>query len=312
MTVRHPEKINNPTNPIQKKPNWIRTKIIDTQNYFKTKEIINKKKLYTVCQEASCPNISECWSKRHATFMIMGDTCTRACSFCNVKTGKPDFLDSLEPLKIAQATKELNLKHIVITSVDRDDLPDGGAYHFSKVITETRKINKNTTIEVLTPDFLRKGESYKIVVDANPDVFNHNIETVPRLYREVRPGSKYLASINLLKSVKKINKKIFTKSGIMLGLGETENEILQVMDDLISAEVDFLTIGQYLQPSAKHFPLERYVHPDEFKKLKEIALSKGFLIVSSSPLTRSSYHADEDFAEMKKLRDKKPQCQQLQ
>jgi len=312
MKLRHPEKINNPINRIKKKPIWIKTKLSNTQNYFKTQEIINKKKLHTVCQEASCPNISECWGKRHATFMIMGDTCTRACSFCNVKTGKPDFLDLLEPLKIAQATKELNLKHIVITSVDRDDLLDGGAYHFSKVITETRKINKKTTIEVLTPDFLRKGESYKIVVDANPDVFNHNIETVPRLYREVRPGSKYFASINLLQSVKKINKKIFTKSGIMLGLGETENEILQVMDDLISADVDFLTIGQYLQPSTKHYPLARYVHPDEFKKLKEIALSKGFLIVASSPLTRSSYHADEDFAEMKNLRDKKLQCQQLQ
>jgi len=312
MKLRHPEKINNPIHPIKKKPIWIRTNISNTQNYFKTQEIINKKKLHTVCQEASCPNIFECWSKRHATFMIMGDTCTRACSFCNVKTGKPDFLDPLEPSKIAQATKELNLKHIVITSVDRDDLRDGGAYHFSKVIAETKKINKKTTIEVLTPDFLRKGESYKIVVDANPDVFNHNIETVPRLYKEVRPGSRYFASIDLLKSVKKINKKIFTKSGIMLGLGETEKEVLQVMDDLISANVDFLTIGQYLQPSVKHYPLARYVHPEEFKKLKEFALSKGFLIVASSPLTRSSYHADEDFAEMKKLRDKQSQCIPLQ
>ena len=309
MNIRHPEKVNNSTNPIKKKPNWIRTKIIDTKNYFKTKEIINKKKLHTVCQEASCPNISECWSKRHATFMIMGDTCTRACSFCNVKTGKPTYLDPLEPLKIAQATKELNLKHVVITSVDRDDLIDGGADHFSQVIFETRRKNKNTTIEVLTPDFLKKGDAFKKVVNANPDVFNHNIETVPSLYRRVRPGSRYFASVNLLKSVKEINKTIFTKSGIMLGLGENKDEVLQVMDDLLSANVDFLTIGQYLQPSVKHYPLNRYVHPDEFQKFKEIAMSKGFLIVSSSPLTRSSYHADEDFSEMKKLREKQSQCQ---
>ena len=312
MNIRHPEKVNNPTNPIKKKPDWIRTKIIDTKNYFKTKEIINKKKLHTVCQEASCPNISECWSKRHATFMIMGDTCTRACSFCNVKTGKPTYLDPLEPLKIAQATKELNLKHVVITSVDRDDLIDGGADHFSQVIFETRRKNKNTTIEVLTPDFLRKGDAFKKVVNANPDVFNHNIETVPSLYRRVRPGSRYFASVNLLKSVKEINKTIFTKSGIMLGLGENKDEVLLVMDDLLSANVDFLTIGQYLQPSVKHYPLMRYVHPEEFKTLKELALSKGFLIVASSPLTRSSYHADEDFSEMKKLRDKQSQCHPLQ
>ena len=312
MTARHPEKVNNPISAIKKKPSWIKTRILDSQNYFKTKEIINKKKLHTVCQEASCPNISECWSKRHATFMIMGDTCTRACSFCNVKTGKPSFLDPLEPTKIALATKELNLKHVVITSVDRDDLEDGGANHFSKVIIQTRKMNKKTTIEVLTPDFLRKGESYKVVVNANPDVFNHNIETVPRLYREVRPGSRYFTSIDLLKSVKKINKTIFTKSGIMLGLGETKNEVLQVMNDLLSANVDFLTIGQYLQPSVKHYPLMRYVHPEEFQQFKELALSKGFLIVASSPLTRSSYHADEDFTQMKKLRDKQSQCHLLQ
>jgi len=312
MNLRHPEKINNPISPIKKKPIWIRTKITNTQNYFKTKEIIDKKKLHTVCQEASCPNISECWSKRHATFMIMGDICTRACSFCNVKTGKPTFLDPLEPSKIALATKELNLNHVVITSVDRDDLEDGGANHFSKVILETRKMNKKTTIEVLTPDFLRKGKSYKVVVDANPDVFNHNIETVPSLYRSVRPGSRYFASVSLLKSIKEINKTIFTKSGIMLGLGETRDEVLQVMDDLLSANVDFLTIGQYLQPSVKHYPLKRYIHPDEFQEFKELALSKGFLIVASSPLTRSSYHADEDFSEMKKLRDKQSQCHPLQ
>ncbi len=312
MKVRHPEKINKPTNPIKKKPYWIRTKILDSKNFFETKIILNKRNLHTVCQEARCPNISECWSKKHATFLIMGDICTRACAFCDVKTGKPNFLDSLEPLKIAQTTKELNLKHVVITSVDRDDLEDGGANHFSEVIKETRKLNKNTTIEVLTPDFLKKGESYKKVVMAKPDVFNHNIETVPSLYRTVRPGSRYFASVDLLKSVKEINKTIFTKSGIMLGLGETKEEVLQVMDDLLIAKVDFLTIGQYLQPSPKHHPLNRYVHPDEFQEFKEVALSKGFLIVSSSPLTRSSYHADEDFSKMKKLREEQHQCQQLQ
>ena len=312
MPLRHPEKVNNPINPIKKKPAWIRTKILDTQNYFKTKEIINKKNLHTVCQEANCPNISECWSKKHATFMIMGDICTRGCGFCDVKTGKPNKLDIFEPIKIAQATKQLKLRHVVITSVDRDDLEDGGAEHFSKVILETKRLNEETTIEVLTPDFLRKGEAYKKVVIANPDVFNHNIETVPSLYRSVRPGSKYSASVNLLKSVKEINKTIFTKSGIMLGLGETKDEVYQVMDDLLSANVDFLTIGQYLQPSVKHYPLKRYVHPDEFQEFKEIALSKGFLIVASSPLTRSSYHADEDFSVMKKLREKQSQCHPLQ
>ena len=312
MTARHPEKVNNPINPIKRKPAWIRTRILDTQNYFKTKELINKKKIHTVCQEASCPNISECWSKRHATFMIMGDTCTRACGFCNVKTGKPSCLDPLEPIKIAQTTKELNLKHVVITSVDRDDLKDGGALHFSKVIIETRRINDQTTIEVLTPDFLRKGEAYKEVVNACPDVFNHNIETVPSLYKSVRPGSRYFASVDLLKSVKEINKTIFTKSGIMLGLGETKDEVLQVMDDLLFANVDFLTVGQYLQPSVRHYPLKHYVHPDEFEEFKRIALLKGFLIVASSPLTRSSYHADENFSKMKKLREKQSQCHQLQ
>ncbi len=312
MKPRHPEKINNPINLIKKKPAWLKTKITDTHNFFKTKEIINKKNLYTVCQEANCPNISECWSKKHATFMIMGDTCTRACSFCNVKTGKPKTLDLSEPFNIALATKELNLKHVVITSVDRDDLDDGGSNHFADVIRETRKQNKNTTIEVLTPDFLRKGNAYQKVVDANPDVFNHNIETVPSLYRKVRPGSRYFSSIDLLKSVKKNNNKIFTKSGIMMGLGETIDEVLQVMDDLLEAKVDFLTIGQYLQPTTKHYPLKRYVNPDEFRKLKELALSKGFLIVSSSPLTRSSYHADEDFSKMKKLREDQSKCLPLQ
>jgi len=312
MKARHPEKIKNPINPLKKKPSWIRSKILNSENYFKTKEIVNKNKLFTVCQEANCPNISECWSKRHATFMIMGDICTRACAFCDVKTGKPNYLDPLEPIKIAKATKELNLKHVVITSVDRDDLKDGGADHFSKVILETRKKNKETTIEVLTPDFLRKGEAYKKIVESNPDVFNHNIETVPSLYLKVRPGSRYFASVNLLKSVKEMSNTIFTKSGIMLGLGESKDEILQVMDDLLTANVDFLTIGQYLQPSVKHYPLFRYLHPEEFEEFKSIALSKGFLIVSSSPLTRSSYHADEDFAKMKKLRKKQSQCHPLQ
>ena len=234
--------------------------------------------------------------------MIMGDTCTRACAFCDVKTGKPEKLDILEPIKIAEAVKKLNLKHVVITSVDRDDLKDGGSNHFYEVITQTRKTNPNTTIEVLTPDFLRKGEAYKKVLEANPDVFNHNIETVPSLYLKVRPGSRYFASLELLKNAKRINKKVFTKSGIMVGLGETRDEILQVMDDLKSADVDFLTIGQYLQPSVKHFPLDRYYTPQEFEEFASIAKSKGFLLVSSSPLTRSSYHADEDFAQLQRNR----------
>ena len=300
--TRHPEKIKNPINPIKKKPEWIRSKLTNSKEFFLTKTIVNKNNLVTVCQEANCPNITECWSKRHATFMIMGDTCTRACSFCDVKTGKPGKLDELEPIKISQAVKKLNLKHVVITSVDRDDLEDGGSSHFFKVINQTRKTNPNTTIEVLTPDFLRKGNAYKKVLEANPDVFNHNIETVPSLYLKVRPGSRYFSSLELLKNAKKINKKVFTKSGIMVGLGENKDEILQVMDDLKAADVDFLTIGQYLQPSVKHFPLEKYYTPDEFKELGSIAKSKGFLLVSSSPLTRSSYHADEDFIKLQQNR----------
>ena len=299
---RHPEKVKNPINPIKKKPEWIRSKLSNSKEFFLTKTIVNKNNLVTVCQEANCPNITECWSKRHATFMIMGDTCTRACAFCDVKTGKPNKLDELEPIKISQAVKKLDLKHVVITSVDRDDLADGGSNHFFEVINQTRKTNPNTTIEVLTPDFLRKGEAYKKVLEANPDVFNHNIETVPSLYLKVRPGSRYFASLELLKNAKKINKKVFTKSGIMVGLGENKDEILQVMDDLKSADVDFLTIGQYLQPSVKHFPLDRYYTPKEFKELGHIAKAKGFLLVSSSPLTRSSYHADEDFAKLQQKR----------
>ena len=299
---RHPEKIKNPINPIKKKPSWIRSKLTNSKEFFITKTLVNKSNLVTVCQEANCPNITECWSKRHATFMIMGDTCTRACGFCDVKTGKPEKLDPYEDLKIANAVKKLSLKHVVITSVDRDDLTDGGSNHFKKVVETTRKKNPTTTIEVLTPDFLRKGDSYKKILEANPDVFNHNIETVPRLYLKVRPGARYFASLELLKNVKENNNKIFTKSGIMVGLGEKYDEIIQVMDDLRSAKVDFLTIGQYLQPSVKHYPLERYYHPDEFKELELSAKSKGFLLVSSSPLTRSSYHADEDFVKLQKKR----------
>ena len=302
MKIRHPEKNNNPIYPIKKKPHWIRSKLINSREFFLTKTIVNNNNLVTVCQEANCPNITECWSKRHATFMIMGDTCTRACAFCDVKTGKPRNLDPLEPFKISSAVNKLNLKHVVITSVDRDDLYDGGSNHFYEVITVTRKNNPKTSIEVLTPDFLRKGEAYKKVLEANPDVFNHNIETVPSLYLKVRPGARYFSSLELLKSAKKINKKVFTKSGLMVGLGEKKDEILQVMDDLISAEVDFLTIGQYLQPSIKHHPLDKYYKPEEFEELKIIAKSKGFLLVSSSPLTRSSYHADEDFAQLQKKR----------
>ena len=312
VKVRHPEKVNKPINPIKKKPEWIRSKIVDSKVFFQTKQVVNKNNLVTVCQEANCPNITECWSKKHATFMIMGDTCTRACAFCDVKTGKPTTLDIYEPVKISNAVKTLNLKHVVITSVDRDDLEDGGSDHFYKVVNAVRLKNPNTSIEVLTPDFLRKGDAYKKVLEADLDVFNHNIETVPRLYTTVRPGARYFASLELLKNAKKFNKKVFTKSGIMLGLGETKEEVIQVMDDLRSAEVDFITIGQYLQPSVKHYPLNRYYHPNEFKELETIANTKGFLLVSSSPLTRSSYHADEDFRKLQDARNKKLECHQHQ
>ena len=309
---RHPEKVNKPINPIKKKPDWIRSKIVDSKVFFQTKQVVNKNNLVTVCEEANCPNITECWSKKHATFMIMGDTCTRACAFCDVKTGKPTDLDIFEPAKISAAVKSLNLKHVVITSVDRDDLEDGGSEHFYKVVKATREKNPTTSIEVLTPDFLRKGEAYKKILKADLDVFNHNIETVPRLYTKVRPGARYFASLELLKNAKTFNKKIFTKSGIMVGLGENKEEILQVMDDLRSSNVDFITIVQYLQPSVKHHPLNRYYHPDEFKELESIARIKGFLLVSSSPLTRSSYHADEDFKKLQDARNKKLECHQHQ
>ncbi len=305
---RHPEKVNKPFNPIKRKPEWIRSKMVDSQIFFQTKQLVNKNNLVTVCQEANCPNITECWSKKHATFMIMGDTCTRACAFCDVKTGKPTDLDIFEPIKIAKAVKNLGLKHVVITSVDRDDLKDGGSAHFYQVVKATREKNPDTSIEVLTPDFLRKGDAYKKVLEADLDVFNHNIETVPRLYTTVRPGARYFSSLELLKNAKKFNKKVFTKSGIMVGLGENKEEVIQVMDDLRSAEVDFITIGQYLQPSPKHHPLNRYYHPNEFKEFEQIAKTKGFLLVSSSPLTRSSYHADEDFKKLQDARNKQLEC----
>jgi len=303
MKPRHPEKVKNTLNPIPRKPNWIRVRLSNSSIYNSTKEIVKSNNLHTVCEEAACPNISECWSKKHATFMIMGDTCTRACAFCNVKTGLPNKLDSEEPSRVAMATKSLSLNHVVITSVDRDDLSDGGADHFYKTIIEIRKNNPNTTIEILTPDFLRKGDVFKKVVDAKPDVFNHNIETVPSNYLKVRPGSRYFQSINLLKEVKSYDKKIFTKSGLMLGLGENEDELYQVMDDLRCANVDFLTLGQYLQPTNKHYPIKKFVTPDEFKKYEKVAYSKGFLLVSSSPMTRSSYHAGDDFKKLKEKRN---------
>ncbi len=306
--IRHPEKVNKPNNPLKKKPDWIRSKIIDSKIFFETKKVVNQNNLVTVCQEANCPNITECWSKKHATFMIMGDTCTRACSFCDVRTGKPNKLDIFEPAKIAKAVNTLKLKHVVITSVDRDDLEDGGSMHFYKVVKATRDRNPETSIEVLTPDFLRKGDAYKKVLEADLDVFNHNIETVPRLYTKVRPGARYYASLELLKNAKKCNEKVFTKSGIMVGLGEHKEEVIQVMDDLRCAEVDFITIGQYLQPSPKHHPLNRYYHPEEFKEFEQIAKTKGFLLVSSSPLTRSSYHADEDFRKLQDARNKQLEC----
>ena len=303
MIIRHPEKINKKSNPIPKKPSWIRVKA-PTSNLFKfTSDIVKKNNLVTVCEEAACPNISECWQKKHATFMILGDICTRACSFCYVKTGKPDKVDPYEPIKIANAVKELELEHVVITSVDRDDLSDGGAKHFVNVISILRKECSNTTIEILAPDFLKKKEAKNILTQCLPDVFNHNLETVPRLYPTIRPGSRYFTSLELLNDIKKKNFKIFTKSGLMVGLGEKKEEIYQVMDDLRSADVDFLTIGQYLQPSEKHAKLEKFIKPQEFDTFRKIAYAKGFLMVSSSPLTRSSYHASNDFKKLKKARE---------
>ena len=304
MTVRHPEKVNKKSNPIPKKPNWIRVKAPTSSLFEKTKKIVKKNHLITVCEEAACPNISECWQKKHATFMILGDTCTRACAFCNVKTGKPNKIDKFEPYKISNTVKDLGLEHVVITSVDRDDLDDGGAQHFVNVIKSLRELCPKTTIEILTPDFYKKNKAQDILSEGLPDVFNHNLETVPRLYPTIRPGSRYFISLKLLNDIKKNFPFIFTKSGLMVGLGESKEEIYQVMDDLRSADVDFLTIGQYLQPTEKHAKLEKFVTPEEFETFKKMAYAKGFLMVASSPLTRSSYHASEDFALLKKIRNK--------
>ena len=299
---RHPEKVHRPDQPVARKPDWIRVKAPGSALWAETRQIVRENGLVTVCEEAGCPNIGECWEKKHATFMIMGDTCTRACAFCNVKTGLPGALDPAEPEHVAEATFKLGLAHVVITSVDRDDLDDGGAAHFAAVIRAIRARCPRTTIEVLTPDFLRKMGAAEIVVAAKPDVFNHNLETVPAKYLTVRPGARYFASIRLLQQVKELDPLMFTKSGIMLGLGEERNEVLQVMDDLRAADVDFLTVGQYLQPSPKHHPVKRFVPPDEFKALATIAYGKGFAMVSASPLTRSSHHAGDDFARLKAAR----------
>src|SRR4051812_39296660 len=299
---RHPEKAHRPASAVQPKPDWIRVKAPVSKGYAATHAIVRENGLVTVCEEAGCPNIGECWDKKHATFMIMGDTCTRACAFCNVKTGMPGALDAAEPEHVAEATRKLGLAHIVITSVDRDDLPDGGAGHFAQTIRAIRERCPATTIEILTPDFLRKEGALEIVVAAKPDVFNHNLETVPSRYLNVRPGARYFHSLRLLQRVKEIEPSIFTKSGIMVGLGEERNEVLQVMDDLRSADVDFLTIGQYLQPTRKHHAVLRYVPPDEFEGFEKIAYTKGFLMVSASPLTRSSHHAGEDFARLQAAR----------
>jgi lipoic acid synthetase len=301
--ARHPEKAHRPDTPILRKPDWIRVKAPVSKGYQETHAIVRANGLHTVCEEAGCPNIGECWDKKHATFMIMGDTCTRACAFCNVRTGLPGPLEPQEPQRVAEATAKLGLAHVVITSVDRDDLDDGGAGHFAQVIRAIRARCANTTIEVLTPDFLRKDGAAEVVVAARPDVFNHNLETVPSNYLTVRPGARYFASIRLLQRAKEIDPTIFTKSGIMVGLGEERNEVLQVMDDLRAAGVDFLTIGQYLQPTRKHHEVVRFVPPDEFKALETIAYAKGFLMVSASPLTRSSHHAGEDFARLRAARD---------
>ncbi|ESR27211.1 lipoyl synthase [Lutibaculum baratangense] len=299
---RHPEKAKRPESPIQRKPDWIRVKAPGSPAWRETNQIVKEHGLVTVCEEAGCPNIGECWSKKHATFMIMGDTCTRACAFCNVRTGLPDALDAEEPRKVADAVAKLGLEHVVITSVDRDDLADGGARHFADTIEAIRRAAPATTIEILTPDFLRKPGALEVVVEARPDVFNHNLETVPSKYLTVRPGARYFHSIRLLQRVKELDPSMFTKSGIMVGLGEERNEVLQLMDDLRSADVDFLTIGQYLQPTRRHHAVMKFVTPEEFKGYEAIAYTKGFLLVSSTPLTRSSYHAGEDFARLRSAR----------
>lgn len=300
---RHPEKAHKPDQPVRRgKPDWLRVRAPNSPAYAATRNIMREHGLVTVCEEAACPNVGECWAKGHATMMIMGETCTRACAFCNVRTGLPGPLDALEPQRVAAAVQKLGLAHVVITSVDRDDLPDGGAAHFAAVIGAVRERNPAISIEVLTPDFLRKKGAVEAVTAARPDVYNHNLETVPRLYPTVRPGARYFSSLRLLQQVKEADPAMFTKSGLMVGLGESREEILQVMDDLRAADVDFLTIGQYLQPTAKHHPIERFVTPDEFAALASSAYAKGFLMVSASPLTRSSYHAGEDFARLRAAR----------
>lgn len=301
-TIRHPEKAHRPDNPIARKPEWIRVKAPTHPIYHETRQLMRDNKLVTVCEEAACPNIGECWSQRHATMMIMGEICTRACSFCNVTTGLPHALDADEPERVAEAVAKLGLRHVVITSVDRDDLADGGALHFARVIAAIRRDAPDTTIEILTPDFLRKNNALEVVVEARPDVFNHNLETVPRLYPTIRPGARYYQSLRLLDRVKQLDPSIFTKSGLMLGLGEEKMELAQVMDDLRIADVDFITMGQYLQPTVKHAAVQRFVTPQEFEEYGTMARVKGFLQVSASPLTRSSYHADADFAELKNAR----------
>ncbi|MGA7712926.1 MAG: lipoyl synthase [Rhizomicrobium sp.] len=303
--LRHPEKAHRPDSTVLRKPEWIRVKAPMGREYAQTESVVREHGLHTVCEEAGCPNIGECWTRRHATIMIMGDTCTRACAFCNVKTGLPGALDTEEPEHVAQAVAKLGLKHVVVTSVDRDDLSDGGAKHFALTIQAIRGASPGTTVEVLTPDFLRKPGSIEIVMAARPDVFNHNLETVPRLYLNVRPGARYYASLRLLDRAKELVPDGFTKSGLMVGLGESREEIMQVMDDLRTAGVDFLTIGQYLQPTRKHVPLDRFWSPDEFKALEATARAKGFLMVSAGPLTRSSYHADSDFAQLQAARGAK-------
>jgi lipoyl synthase len=301
--LRHPEKAHRPDNPIQRKPDWIRVKAPVSKEYHETRNLMRELKLVTVCEEAACPNIGECWKQKHATFMILGSVCTRACAFCNVATGKPDLLDPHEPDRLAEAVGKMGLSHVVITSVDRDDLEDGGANHFARVITRLRDTSPNCTVEVLTPDFMKKNGAIEIVAKAKPDVFNHNLETVPRLYPTIRPGARYFTSLSLLKRVKELDPTIFTKSGIMVGLGETREEIGQVMDDLRAADVDFITIGQYLQPTPKHAAVDRFVTPDEFASYATLARGKGFLMVSSSPLTRSSHHAGGDFRQLKAARE---------
>jgi lipoic acid synthetase len=305
LRPRHPEKAHRPDVPALPKPDWIRVRAPMSRGYAETRDIVRDNKLVTVCEEAGCPNIGECWDKKHATFMIMGDTCTRACAFCNVKTGLPGALDPAEPDNLAEATAKLNLHHVVVTSVDRDDLADGGAEHFAKTIRALRARCPSTTVEILTPDFLRKEGALEVVVAAKPDVFNHNLETVASRYLTVRPGARYFHSMRLLQRVKELDPTMFTKSGIMVGLGEERNEVLQLMDDLRSADVDFLTIGQYLQPTRKHHPVVRFITPDEFKAYETIAYAKGFLMVSASPLTRSSHHAGDDFQRLKAAREAK-------